>query len=120
MCAVRGDMGLATCFIDFVSQRSDSFASLKVRLLTKDGLFKSETECSPKGYHFTPVYDPVRVCTMPRSVRYVMLACAVQGEYKMVVIGPDGWSFQPQEHQVWHCCSCSSRLCTCTHSVFVC
>lgn len=35
------------------------YSVVKVKLLTPDGLFKTETDCSPKGYFFLPIYDKV-------------------------------------------------------------
>lgn len=54
---------------------SEGYSSVKMRLVTSDGLFKAETECSPKGYYFMPIYDqvgrpalPAAVCTLPHFV----------------------------------------------------
>ncbi len=45
--------------------RSVDYSSVKVKLLTSSHLFKSETNCSPKGYFFMPIYDKVHPAQQP-------------------------------------------------------
>eukprot|EP00741_Cyanophora_paradoxa_P017414 tig00020965_g16823.t1 len=56
------------------------FSSVKVKIVTNDGVVKSSTECSPSGYYFLPVYD--------------------KGQYLVKVEGPDGWAFEPGQVSV--------------------
>ncbi|XP_046603692.1 nodal modulator 2 [Neodiprion virginianus] len=52
------------------------FAKVHIKLYTKAGSLKDETECAPNnGYYFLPLYD--------------------KGEYVLKVEPPRGWSFEP-------------------------
>ncbi|KAK7072547.1 hypothetical protein SK128_022649 [Halocaridina rubra] len=59
--------------------RSDveiNYAQVAIKLFTKQGNLKYETECAPNnGYYFIPLYD--------------------KGEYVLKVAPPSGWSFKP-------------------------
>ncbi|KAG0714078.1 Nodal modulator 1 [Chionoecetes opilio] len=61
--------------------RSDvdiNYAQVGVKLYTKQGNLKYETECAPNnGYYFMPIYD--------------------KGQYIIKVSPPSGWSFDPEE-----------------------
>lgn len=64
--------------------RSDvdiNYAQVGVKLYTKQGNLKYETECAPNnGYYFMPLYD--------------------KGQYIIKVSPPSGWSFDPEEVSV--------------------
>uniref|UniRef100_A0A0P4W9J4 SD-repeat containing protein B domain-containing protein n=1 Tax=Scylla olivacea TaxID=85551 RepID=A0A0P4W9J4_SCYOL len=64
--------------------RSDvdiNYAQVGVKLYTKQGNLKYETECAPNnGYYFMPIYD--------------------KGQYIIKVSPPSGWSFDPEEVSV--------------------
>lgn len=62
------------------SQKKPDLSVVKAALVTSDGLVKSETECSPNGYYFIPIYD--------------------KGSYKIRIQGPPGWMFSPQDQEV--------------------
>jgi hypothetical protein len=64
------------------SQEKPDLSVVKALLVTSDGLVKGETECSPNGYYYIPIYD--------------------KGQYKIRIQGPPGWIFQPQEQEVRH------------------
>ncbi|CAL4132988.1 unnamed protein product, partial [Meganyctiphanes norvegica] len=61
--------------------RSDveiNFSQVGIKLFTKQGNLKYETECAPNnGYYFIPLYD--------------------KGSYIIKVAPPPGWSFSPEE-----------------------
>ena len=60
------------------SARAIDFSRINVRLLTKQGALKYETDCAPNnGYYFVPVYE--------------------RGEYRLQVVPPLGWQFNPPE-----------------------
>lgn len=55
-----------------------NFAQVGIKLYTKQGNLKYETECAPNnGYYFMPLYD--------------------KGQYVIKVSPPPGWSFEPEE-----------------------
>lgn len=55
-----------------------SKAQVQVKLYTKQGSLKDQTECAPKnGYYFLPVYD--------------------KGSYILRIEPPKGWTFHPKE-----------------------
>lgn len=54
-----------------------NFALIEVKLYTKQGTLKYQTDCAPiNGYYMVPVYD--------------------KGEYVLKVEPPPGWTFEPQ------------------------
>ncbi|XP_066912060.1 BOS complex subunit NOMO1-like [Clytia hemisphaerica] len=54
------------------------FEQVEIKLYTKQGAFKSKTECAPKnGYFLVAIYD--------------------KGEYVLKISPPEGWGFKPQE-----------------------
>nr|XP_045584151.1 nodal modulator 3-like isoform X1 [Procambarus clarkii] len=61
--------------------RSDveiNYSQVGIKLYTKQGNLKYETECAPNnGYYFMPLYD--------------------KGQYIIKVSPPSGWSFEPEE-----------------------
>ena len=60
------------------SARAIDFSRINIRLLTKQGALKYETDCAPNnGYYFVPVYE--------------------RGEYRLQVVPPLGWQFTPPE-----------------------
>ncbi|XP_012258084.2 nodal modulator 3 [Athalia rosae] len=63
----------------FVKSHADiDFAKVHIKLYTKAGSLKDETECAPNnGYYFLPLYD--------------------KGEYVLKIEPPRGWSFEPTE-----------------------
>ncbi|XP_011332456.1 nodal modulator 3 isoform X2 [Ooceraea biroi] len=63
----------------FLKSHADiDFTKVHVRLYTKAGSLKDQTECAPNnGYYFLPLYD--------------------KGEYVLKVDPPIGWSFEPME-----------------------
>ncbi|OXU24420.1 hypothetical protein TSAR_002763 [Trichomalopsis sarcophagae] len=63
----------------FVKSHADiDFSQITVKLYTKSGSLKDQTECAPNtGYYFVPVYD--------------------KGEYLLKLEPPRGWSFEPTE-----------------------
>ncbi|TGZ54225.1 Nodal modulator 2 [Temnothorax longispinosus] len=63
----------------FLKSHADiDFTKVHVRLYTKTGSLKDQTECAPNtGYYFLPLYD--------------------KGEYVLKVDPPRGWSFEPTE-----------------------
>ncbi|XP_012278866.1 nodal modulator 3 isoform X2 [Orussus abietinus] len=63
----------------FVKSHTDiDFSKVHVKLYTKSGSLKDQTECAPiNGYYFLPLYD--------------------KGEYVLKVDPPRGWSFEPTE-----------------------
>ncbi|XP_025074789.1 nodal modulator 3 [Pogonomyrmex barbatus] len=63
----------------FLKSHADiDFTKVHVRLYTKTGSLKDQTECAPNtGYYFLPLYD--------------------KGEYVLKVDPPRGWSFEPIE-----------------------
>jgi hypothetical protein len=56
------------------------FSPIKVKLLTKGGAVKGESECAPNGYYYIPIYDA--------------------GTYVIKMQGPPGWIFSPEEIEV--------------------
>lgn len=55
-----------------------NFSEIVIKLYTKQGSLKDQTECAPNnGYYFLPLYD--------------------KGEYVLKVDPPKGWTFQPTE-----------------------
>ncbi|BES94845.1 nodal modulator [Nesidiocoris tenuis] len=55
-----------------------NYSSVEIRLLTKQGVLKDQTDCAPNnGYYFLPMYD--------------------KGEYILKVAPPQGWKFEPSE-----------------------
>lgn len=55
-----------------------SKAQVQVKLYTKQGSLKDQTECAPKnGYYFLPIYD--------------------KGSYVLKIEPPKGWTFHPKE-----------------------
>ncbi|KAF7383822.1 hypothetical protein HZH68_014579 [Vespula germanica] len=63
----------------FLKSHADiDFTKVHIKLYTKTGSLKDETECAPNtGYYFLPLYD--------------------KGEYILKVDPPRGWSFDPME-----------------------
>ncbi|EFN79110.1 nodal modulator 3 isoform X2 [Harpegnathos saltator] len=63
----------------FLKSHADiDFTKVYVKLYTKTGSLKDQTECAPNnGYYFLPLYD--------------------KGEYILKVDPPRGWSFEPTE-----------------------
>ncbi|KAL0132278.1 hypothetical protein PUN28_000219 [Cardiocondyla obscurior] len=63
----------------FLKSHADiDFTKVHVKLYTKTGSLKDQTECAPNtGYYFLPLYD--------------------KGEYVLKVDPPRGWSFEPTE-----------------------
>ncbi|XP_012218077.1 BOS complex subunit NOMO3 isoform X2 [Linepithema humile] len=63
----------------FLKSHADiDFTKVHVKLYTKTGSLKDQTECAPNtGYYFLPLYD--------------------KGEYILKVEPPRGWSFEPTE-----------------------
>ncbi|XP_011500341.1 PREDICTED: nodal modulator 3 [Ceratosolen solmsi marchali] len=61
----------------FMKSHADiDFSQITVKLYTKSGSLKDQTECAPNtGYYFLPVYD--------------------KGEYLLKLEPPRGWSFEP-------------------------
>ncbi|KAI5748699.1 hypothetical protein M8J76_001268 [Diaphorina citri] len=55
-----------------------NFTKVEIKLMTKQGTLKDQTECAPNnGYYFLPLYD--------------------KGEYVLKVAAPAGWTFEPSE-----------------------
>ncbi|XP_075235933.1 BOS complex subunit NOMO3 [Lycorma delicatula] len=55
-----------------------NFSEIVIKLYTKQGSLKDQTECAPNnGYYFLPLYD--------------------KGEYILKVDPPKGWTFEPSE-----------------------
>ncbi|XP_015587289.1 nodal modulator 2 isoform X2 [Cephus cinctus] len=63
----------------FVKSHADiDFSRVHIKLFTKAGSLKDQTECAPNnGYYFLPLYD--------------------KGEYILKIDPPRGWSFEPTE-----------------------
>ncbi|KYM94379.1 PREDICTED: nodal modulator 3 [Cyphomyrmex costatus] len=63
----------------FLKSHADiDFTKVQVKLYTKTGSLKDQTECAPNtGYYFLPLYD--------------------KGEYILKIDPPRGWSFEPTE-----------------------
>ncbi|XP_066603277.1 BOS complex subunit NOMO3 isoform X2 [Prorops nasuta] len=63
----------------FLKSHADiDFSKVHIKLYTKSGSLKDQTECAPNnGYYFLPLYD--------------------KGEYILKVDPPIGWSFEPTE-----------------------
>ncbi|XP_011299165.1 nodal modulator 1 [Fopius arisanus] len=60
------------------SHASIDYSKVHIKLYTKSGSLKDQTECAPNnGYYFLPLYD--------------------KGEYILKVVPPRGWSFEPTE-----------------------
>ncbi|XP_043284324.1 nodal modulator 3 isoform X2 [Venturia canescens] len=59
------------------SHTNIDYTKILIKLYTKAGILKDETECAPNGYYFLPLYD--------------------KGEYNLKVEPPPGWSFEPTE-----------------------
>uniref|UniRef100_A0A8D8YDE6 Nodal modulator 1 n=1 Tax=Cacopsylla melanoneura TaxID=428564 RepID=A0A8D8YDE6_9HEMI len=83
---------LCSAFLSFPSSANDivgcngfikseidiNFSKVEVKLMTKQGTLKDQTECAPNnGYYFLPLYD--------------------KGEYVLKVAAPPGWTFEPSE-----------------------
>ncbi|KAJ8672759.1 hypothetical protein QAD02_004019 [Eretmocerus hayati] len=61
----------------FIESHADiDFSQISVKLCTKSGVVKEQTECAPNGYYFIPVE---------------------KGEYVLKLEHPPGWSFEPTE-----------------------
>jgi len=56
------------------------YSNIRIKLFTRDGVLKDSTECAPNGYYFLPIYD--------------------KGYFRLVLEGPEGWSFEPNEVDV--------------------
>lgn len=76
--AAEGGESVLGCGGFIQSARAIDFSRINVRLLTKQGALKYETDCAPNnGYYFVPVYE--------------------RGEYRLQVVPPLGWQFNPPE-----------------------
>jgi hypothetical protein len=53
------------------------YSNVQLSLMTLHGYIKYTTECAPNGYYVIPVYD--------------------RGTYKIRVLQPNGWAFEPSE-----------------------
>jgi hypothetical protein len=74
----EGEESVLGCGGFIQSARPIDFSRINIRLLTKQGALKDETDCAPNnGYYFVPVYE--------------------KGEYRLQVVPPLGWQFNPPE-----------------------
>jgi hypothetical protein len=71
---VSGCGGIIKLSSQMKGEKTD-FSNVVVKLLSPTGKEKTRTECSPTGYYFLPIDD--------------------NGDMKLVVEGPEGWSFKP-------------------------